>query len=163
MIRPEQPSDVPAIHALVEAAFAAAPHAGDDEQDLVDRLRANGELALSLVAVDDAGTVIGHIGFSPVTIGGRDCGWFQMAPVSVAPERQRQGIGRALIEGGIAEMRRRGASGIGVVGDPGYYERFGFVRVKGLGPAGEEAEYFRALVFHGVQPPGVLRYASAFG
>lgn len=163
MIRAERPTDTAAIHALIKAAFAGQPHAGGDEQDLVDRLRANGELTLSLVALDDSGAIIGHVAFSPVTIGGGDVGWFQMAPVSVAPGHQRQGVGGALIEAGITEMRRRGANGIGVLGDPAYYERFGFARASGLGPVGNEAQYFRALILGGDTPVGALRYASAFG
>ena len=118
---------------------------------------------LSLVAGGEAGKIIGHIGFSPVTIGETDSGWFQMAPVSVLPASQSQGVGSALIEAGVAEMRRRGADGIGVVGNPAYYERFGFVRSAAFGPEGHDAQYFRAMVLRGSEPAGIVRYASAFG
>lgn len=161
-IRPEQPADRVAIYGVTKRAFATQPHADGDEQDLVDRLRERGELVLSLVAeMPDAG-VVGHIGFSPVTIDGADCGWFQLAPVSVEPAFHHRGIGSALIETGVAELRARGVRGIGVVGNPAYYERFGFAVVDGLGPDGPEVVYFRAMAFGGNPPAGVVRYASSF-
>lgn len=161
-IRPETPADRAAIYGVTRRAFATQPHADGDEQDLVDRLRTRGELVLSLVAeLPDAG-VVGHIGFSPVTIGDADCGWFQLAPVSVEPDLHHRGIGSALIAAGVAELSRRGARGIGVVGDPAYYERFGFRVIDGLGPEGPEARYFRAMALLEPAPGGVVRYASAF-
>ena len=163
-IRPEQPGDEPAIHDLVRRAFAPMPFSGGDEQDLVDALRVQGDLVLSLVAVLPDGTIVGHAGFSPVTIDGAACGWFQLAPVAAAPGLQRQGIGSALIRQGIAMLADRGAAGIGVVGNPAYYERFGFRVVPGLAPASAHDEpYFRALVLRGPAPAGTVRYAPAFG
>jgi putative acetyltransferase len=67
-LRAEQSGDEAAIHDLVKRAFAPMPFSAGDEQDLVAALRAAGELSLSLVAVDDFGVIIGHVGFSPVTI-----------------------------------------------------------------------------------------------
>jgi putative acetyltransferase len=163
-IRPETAGDGPAIHDLVKRAFAPMPFADGDEQDLVDTLRERGELALSLVAEDPAGTIIGHIAFSPATIENTVCNWYQTAPVSVCPTLQGRGIGSALIGEGIAQLRQGGASGIAVVGNPAYYERFGFVVVPGLAPLSEhDAQYFRAMVLVGEAPTGTLRYASAFG
>lgn len=163
-IRAEAAGDEASIHDLVEQAFAPMPFSDGDEQELVDRLRADGDLALSLVAVDASGAIIGHIGFSPVTIDDAACGWFQMAPVSVSPARQRQGIGSALIEAGLARLREQGAMGAAVVGNPTYYERFGFVAIDGLALASEhDRRYFRAQVFSGSAPAGTLRYAPAFG
>lgn len=164
VIRREAPGDESAIRDLVERAFAPMPFAGGDEQDLVDRLRERGELALSLVAVDPRGAIIGHAGFSPASVEQADCGWFQMAPVSVCPSCQRQGIGSGLIRAGIEALGKSGASGVAVVGDPAYYERFGFAVIPGLAPLSEhDAAYFRALVLAGAAPRGTLRYASAFG
>lgn len=134
------------------------------EPDLVDALRRSGDLTLSLVAATAAGEIIGHIGFSPVTIDGADCGWFQMAPVSVSPEVQLQGIGSALIRAGIAALHDQAARGVAVVGNPAYYERFGFGTIPGLAPLVEhDAQFFRAQVLSGPAPQGVLRYAAAFG
>ncbi len=164
IIRPEQSGDEPAIHDLVKRAFAPMPFSEGDEQDLVDVLRAAGDLVLSLVTADGAGAIIGHIGFSPVTVDHASCGWFQMAPVSVSPEVQFTGIGSALIHAGIAEMAQRGAHGIAVVGNPVYYERFGFAVIPGLAPLSDhDSPYFRAQVLAGAAPQGTLRYAAAFG
>lgn len=163
-LRPEQPGDEAAIHDLVSRAFAPMPFADGDEQELVDALRAAGELVQSLVAVDAAGTIIGHIGFSPATIDHASCGWFQLAPVAVAPELQRSGIGSALIKAGIAMLTAEGAMGIAVVGNPAFYERFGFRIISGLAPLSEHDQpYFRAMVLAGESPSGTLHYASAFG
>jgi putative acetyltransferase len=163
-IRPEEPGDERPIHDLVERAFAPMPYSDGSEQDLVDVLRRRGELALSLVAVSADGTIIGHIGFSPATIDQADCGWFQMAPVSVDPSVQFQGIGSALIGAGIDRLRGNGARGVAVVGNPAYYERFGFAELAELAPLHEhDAPFFRAMVLAGEAPSGTLRYASAFG
>jgi putative acetyltransferase len=163
-IRPEAPGDERTIHELVEQAFAPMPFSEGDEQDLVDLLRERGELALSLVALDPAGSIIGHIGFSPAAIDHAACDWYQMAPVAVCPALQHRGIGSALIREGIEQLRLGGANGIAVVGNPVYYERFGFAVVPGLAPLSEhDAQYFRAMVLAGEAPCGTLRYASAFG
>lgn len=163
-LRPEQPGDEAAIHDLTKRAFAPMPFSDGDEPELVDALRAAGDLSLSLVAVDGEGAIIGHIGFSPATIDHAACGWFQMAPVSVSPEVQFKGIGSALIEAGLAQLRADGACGVAVVGNPVYYERFGFAIIAGLAPASNHDEpYFRAMVLAGATPGGVLRYAPAFG
>lgn len=162
-IRAEQPGDTIAIHDLVRRAFAPMPFSGGDEQDLVDALREAGDLTLSLVAVSPEGTVIGHIGFSPVTIDHQICHWFQMAPVSVIPELQHQGIGSTLIRAGIEQLRAAGASGVAVVGNPVYYERFGFAVAEGLAPeSAHDSAYFRVQVLAGEAPGGTLRYAPAF-
>lgn len=163
-IRPEQPGDEAAIHAIVERAFVGRPFSEGDEQDLVDALREQGDLVFSLVAVDPAGIIIGHIGFSPSTIDNELCHWFQMAPVSVAPEAQGIGIGSALIKAGIARMQERGARGIAVLGDPAYYERFGFKVIPGIVALSEQDRpYLRAIVLQEPVPQGTLRYAPAFG
>ncbi len=163
-IRPEAPGDEGAIHDLVKRAFAPMPFSDGDEQDLVNLLRERGELALSLVAVDPSGTIIGHIGFSPATIEQKPCNWHQMAPVAACPTLQHRGIGSALIREGTWQLRQRGANGVAVVGNPVYYERFGFAVVPGLSPLAEhDAQYFRVMVLAGETPTGTLRYASAFG
>lgn len=163
-IAAERPGDAAAIHDLVKRAFAPMPFSDGDEQDLVDALRSAGDLVLSLVALDDACTVIGHIGFSPATIDGQQCAWLQMAPVSVCLQRQRSGIGSALIRAGLAQILMDGAQGAAVVGNPVYYERFGFVPCPQLvPPSAYEVPYLRARAFGGDIPSGRLGYAPAFG
>ena len=67
-IREEVENDIPAIRALTRAAFAHADHSQGNEQDIIDTLRRDGDLTLSLVATNMDEAVIGHIAFSPVSI-----------------------------------------------------------------------------------------------
>jgi putative acetyltransferase len=120
-------------------------------------------LYLSLVAVTGTNQIIGHVGFSPTTIDGLDYGWLQMAPVSVLPDYQLKGVGSALIQAGISALITRGVAGVAVVGNPVYYERFGFRNIPGLEPLiPSDAPYFRAQSLFGPEPQGRLRYAPAF-
>lgn len=161
-IRAEQPGDVETIHALTEAAFRDMPHSDGDEQHLVDRLRAGGDLTLSLVA-EDPGRIVGHIAFSPVTISDGTKNWFGLGPVSVWPDLHGHGIGGALIRRGIADMKERGANGIVLLGSPEYYARFGFRHEPQLAYPGPPPEYFQCLVLEDGLPQGEVNYAPAFG
>ncbi len=125
-IRPETPADHAAIHALTQTAFASMSYSDGTEADCIDRLRADGDLTLSLVAETAAGAV-GHVAFSPVFIDGRSDGWFGLGPVAVSPDLQKQGIGSALITEGLERLRARGARGCALIGNPDYYCRFGFI------------------------------------
>jgi len=160
-IRPETAGDAPKIHRVVQAAFRDVPESDGSEPELVDRLRRDGDLALSLVA-EDGERIVGHIAFSPVTIDGEASGWFGLAPVSVLPEVQRMGIGSALIRRGIADLRERAVSGLVVLGSPDYYAHFGFVPNDALRYPGAPAEYFQAKALEGRVPPGEVKYARAF-
>lgn len=161
-IRPERAGDERAIHALTEAAFRDMPFSDGDEQELVDRLREDGDLTLSLVA-EDAERIVGHIAFSPVTISDGSAHWFGLGPVSVWPELHRQRIGSALVKRGIGDLRERGARGIVLLGDPAYYSRFGFEHDPKLAYPGPPAEYFQRLVLAGEAPEGIVAYAKGFG
>jgi putative acetyltransferase len=124
-IRTERGGDVAersAIRSVNEAAFG-----GSEEADLVDQLRADQHVLLSLLAECERG-VVGHILFSRMwieTASGLSPA-VALAPVAVLPERQRQGIGRRLIEHGLDLLRSQGERILIVVGHPGYYPRFGF-------------------------------------
>ena len=161
-IRPERAGDEAVIHALTEAAFAEMPFRDGDEQELVDRLRADGDLTLSLVA-EDAERIVGHIAFSPVTISDGTLDWYGLGPVSVWPNLQRSGIGGKLIQRGIADMRASGARGIVLLGSTDYYPRFGFEHHPQLAYPGPPAEYFQRLVLEGDAPAGTVSFAPAFG
>jgi putative acetyltransferase len=162
-VRDEQPGDEPAIAALTEAAFRDASHSDGTEAEIVARLRAEGDLALSLVLVNEDQAIIGHAAFSPVTISDGAPGWYGLGPVSVLPLRQRTGFGSALIEHGLARLRAMNARGCVVLGDPRYYGRFGFRHDPRLAFPGPPAEYFQVLGFVGAVPDGIVRYAPAFG
>lgn len=120
-IRETTPTDRKDVLAVIEAAFGRA-----DEAKLVDALWQEDAIVLDLAAVED-GKIVGHCAFSLVTadpvIKGAALG---LAPVSVAPARQRSGIGAALIETGLDICKTRGASLMVVLGEPAYYSRFGF-------------------------------------
>ena len=162
-IRDEQPGDLPAIHALIRAAFAKAKKSDGNEQDIVDALRADGDLVLSLVATNMDEAIIGHIAFSPVTISDGTQGWYGAGPMSVMPTRQRAGIGSQLAEEGIARMQAIGARGIVLLGDPEFYERFGFASAPALTLPGVQPGYFqvRALIDDPL-PKGPVEYAPGF-
>lgn len=161
-IRSEAPGDEATIHALTEAAFREMPFSDGDEHHLVDRLRSDGDLTLSLVA-EDAERIVGHIAFSPVTISDGTDGWFGLGPVSVWPELHKQGIGGALIKRGIADMRAAGARGIVLLGSDEYYPRFGFVHEPQLAYPGSPPEYFQCMVLEGELPSGEVKFAHGFG
>ena len=160
-IRPEMPADGPAIAALIKSAFHGHPHSDGHEADILAALRGNSDLTLSLVCADEA--IIGHIAFSPVAIGDGSTGWYGLAPLSVAPSRQMRGIGAALVERGLCELKAIGAQGCVVLGDPEYYGRFGFAADCALAYPGAPAGMFQALLFAGAAPRGTVQYASAFG
>lgn len=161
LIRPEAEGEEAAIRQVTEAAFAVAEHRSGTEAAIVEGLRAAGRLTLSLVAVA-GGEVIGHVAFSPVTVGGEEVGWFGLGPLSVRPERQGEGVGSALVREGLARLRRAGAAGCVVLGDPGYYRRFGFEADPALTFAGVPAAYFMRLVIAGAAPAGAVVYQPAF-
>ncbi|EBA14797.1 GCN5-related N-acetyltransferase [Roseobacter sp. SK209-2-6] len=160
-IRQETEGDIAAIRKVTEAAFALAEHSSGTEAQIVDSLRQSGGLYLSLVAVQE-GEVLGHLAFSPIRIAGQECGWLGLGPVSTRPDQQRKGIGKALIEAGLAKLREKGVAGCTVLGDPGYYGRFGFVADGQLHFAGVPPEYFMSLSFVGSTPKGEVTYAPAF-
>jgi len=155
VIREERPEDGAAIHALVQAAFGQPL-----EADLVDRLREDGDSVISLVA--DDGEIVGHIMFSRMQAPFRTLG---LAPVSVAPHRQRSGIGGRLIREGLDRARRAGWQVVIVLGDPDYYRRFGFDPALAQGFESPYAgPYLMALPLGDAMPAssGRLEYAPAF-
>ncbi len=143
-IRAEAPEHLPAIRRVNERAFGGRPN----EARLVDLLRATGQAVISLVAVS-AGQVVGHVLFSPVTLDPPPAGFdgVGLAPVAVAPEFQRQGIGAMLIRAGLEKCKQAGYSLAVLLGDPRYYSRFGFARAGdfGLGNDYNADEHFMAL------------------
>ncbi|MGD9925112.1 MAG: GNAT family N-acetyltransferase [Pseudorhodoplanes sp.] len=160
LVRPETPTDVGAIREINHAAFGVSV-----EADLVDRLRADGDLLLSLVAERD-GAIVGHCGFSRLTVrdAGRGAAAVSLGPVAVLPDCQRTGIGRRMIRDGIARLVRGGETLIFVLGDPYYYGRFGFDA--GAATAYRtpyDGSYMQALRLSDEAPGrGEVRYAPAF-
>lgn len=160
LIRKEQAADVAAIRQVTDAAFAGVAHSDGREGAIVDGLRAAEALTLSLVA--EEGGVVGHVAFSPVAVGDVAGTWYGLGPVSVAPDRQGQGIGKALIAAGLDQLRQIGAAGCVVLGDPAYYQRFGFRADPKLCFDGVPAAYFMQLTLAGPTPEGQVVYHPAF-
>lgn len=146
----------------MEQAFRGHPHSDQTEHLIVNGLRRAGALALSLVAEAD-GQIVGHVAFSSVVVGDGTENWYGLGPVAVLPEWQRQGIGQALIERGLVELRTGGAEGCVVLGDPGYYGRFGFQHRPDCYFEGVPAEYLQSLAFGPIWPCGKVIYHQAFG
>lgn len=154
LIRAEQAGDQAGVRGVNVAAFETPA-----EADLVDALRAQARPLVSLVAAE-VGAIVGHIMFSPVALPGHPTlALMGLAPMGVAPARQRAGIGSALVRAGLESCRRLPADAVGVLGHPEYYPRFGFapgVR-SGLGCEYDApAEAFMVLELR----PGTLRGAT---
>ncbi len=143
------------------AAFHTLEISNHTEQFIIEALRAARALSVSLVAEVD-GRVVGHIAFSPVTISDGARGWYGLGPVSVLPEYQHQGIGKALIRGGLARLQSMHARGCCLVGHPDYYEKFGFHNVPELRHEGVPPEVFLALSFNANTPRGIVTFHEAF-
>jgi putative acetyltransferase len=118
-IREERVDDIAAARDVNRRAFGQ-----ELEGKIVDALRSNGAALLSLVASLN-GQVVGHIMYSPVTVGDNARG-VALGPMAVAPEFQRQGIGSELIQAGNRKLKDAGFPFIIVVGHADYYPRFGF-------------------------------------
>ena len=161
LIRDETDADAQAITAVTVATFEAPEISDHTEQYIVEALRAAQALTVSLVA-EVAGRVVGHIAFSPVTISDGSRHWYGLGPVSVLPQYQRQGIGKALIRAGLARLQALGAQGCCLVGHPQYYRQFGFANVAGLSVEGVPPEVFFALAFDGPLPQGTVTFHAAF-
>ena len=102
------------------------------------------------------------IDFSPVTISDGTPNRYGLGPVSVLPEYQRQGIGKALIREGLSRLRDIDARGCCLVGHPDYYRKFGFTNIPGLGHEGVPPEVFFALSFDVLFPQGTVIFHEGF-
>lgn len=162
MIRTAMPRDIPAIRAVIRHAFEQ-----DDEADLVEQLRTDGDVLCELVEASDI-ALQGHILYSPLTLerDGALIAAAALAPVSVLPAFQNRGIGGELIRAGNARCAELGCAAIIVLGHQDYYPRFGFSAA-----AAESLEapfsgpHFMALELRpdALKAGGRVRYAKAFG
>ena len=163
LIREEQPHDGEQIRMVNQAAFGRG-----DEADLVDRLRAEGAVLLSLVAEVDS-QIVGHILFSRMTVETEQgpVGAVSLAPMAVLPGHQRRQIGSQLVRRGLTELGARGERIVIVLGHKEYYPRFGFSPEKARHLASPfPPEAFMALelspgALAGIH--GAVRYPPAFG
>jgi putative acetyltransferase len=164
-VRRERMGDAEPIRSVNTRAFGQTEEAG-----IVDTLRHRCPEGLSWVAVRDD-QVVGHVLFTPAVIESetRVVHGMGLAPLAVLPEVQGQGIGSQLVRAGLAEMAQAKQPFVIVLGHPGYYPRFGFVRASGYGIVSEYEnvpdEAFMILVLDEVAlkaVSGVAKYRPEF-
>ncbi|MED7950890.1 MULTISPECIES: N-acetyltransferase [unclassified Streptomyces] len=160
--RVECPEDAPATRRVHMAAFP-----GPDEADLVDALRRDPAWlpGLSVVAVDGSGLVVGHALLTRLRVGEGE--GLALAPVAVAPEWQRKGVGELVVKAALTAAEEAGETLVVVLGDPEYYARFGFLpaqRHEVTGPFEVPDAYFQVLALSGYDgsPRGLCRYPEPF-
>ena len=166
IVRREQPADRAAITAVHDAAFGCDPGSHSAEGRLVDALRADGEAVpeLSLVALQET-AVVGHVMCSRGHFDGQRL--LALAPVGVLPEHQGLGVGSALMHAVLAAAEALGEPAVFLLGDPGYYRRFGFVLAEPLGllpPVQSWSEHFQVRRFSRWDGSrrGMFHYPAAF-
>lgn len=166
-IRQERPADYAAVYQVVKEAFASAEQADGDEQDLVVRLRQSNAFIpeLSLVAVED-GKIVGHILFTRAVVGGAAV--LALAPLSVLPSYQNQGIGQALMREGHRVAQTLGYPYSVVLGHKAYYPKAGYVPASRYGiqaPFEVEDDCFMAVRLNETAGKlnGIMAYDAAFG
>jgi putative acetyltransferase len=163
-IRQEEPQDRDAIRLVVRAAFDGR----DAEVRLVDLLRDRDKTPISLVA-SSGHQIVGHILFSPITVGQTPEGFrgLGLAPVAVQPGFQNQGVGSTLIREGLDRCKQGGYDAVVVLGHPNYYPRFGFRTASAYG-LGNEYGVDDGFMILGLKAgildkiDGVVRYAPEF-
>ncbi|HCO08916.1 MAG TPA: N-acetyltransferase [Acinetobacter ursingii] len=160
-IRHEQQQDIQTIEALTQAAFLNEQHSSHTEQFIVNQLRKDGQLTISLVALEQ-GAVVGHVAVSPVRISSGETDWYGLGPISVWPEQQGQGIGSQLMNATLEQLKQLGANGCVLLGDPAYYHRFGFKTYPELILPDVPPKYFQAISFVNTIPKASVSYHEAF-
>ena len=165
MIRLVKPADHPAIAAIVEPAFVAE-FGSSTENALIARLRDYGDVVFEMVAVDEAGEIVGHILYSRLWVASPQL-YAALAPMAVRNDLQKSGIGSALIRASFDTAREFGVHGVLVLGHPDFYGRFGFSREAA---ALVTSPYSASPAFKGLaleagafDAPITVAYPSAFG
>jgi putative acetyltransferase len=156
IIRDEQIEDEAAIRDVVAAAFGR-----QDEARLIDRLRGDGDLVMSLVA-SDGQAIVGSAVFSRMTA---PFPALALGPLAILPEQQRRGLGGRLVTAGIARAQKARWQGLFVLGNPLYYARFGFDPALASGFTCRYAgPHLMALALQSNLPAvsGAVSYAPAF-
>lgn len=162
LIREEKPQDIDAITAVHCAAFAGVSYSAQTEHKIVNALRADGDLFLSLVA-EEEGRILGHIAYAPVRIADRDCRWVAMGPIGVLPECRHRKIASTIIQEGLGRLREQGVEGVVLLGNPNFYQRFGFFTDPSLTLTGVPPEFFLALPFGtSDEPRGEVTYPPGY-
>jgi putative acetyltransferase len=166
LVRRECPDDIDAIRAVTARAFDGRPYSDGSEAGLVDALRADrGWIpALSLIVEVDR-AVVGHVVSTRATISGRSA--LGLGPLSVDPPWQRRGVGSALMHAMLGAADALGEPVVVLLGDPAYYQRFGFTLASEYGidpPVPQWVPHFQArtLSTYAVDLRGPFEYAAPF-
>jgi putative acetyltransferase len=158
-LRLDEAADWPAVYDIYAAAFGQLA-----EAELVQRLRADGDLIFALTAYDDA--PVGHIAFSTMILhDAPDIRTGVLAPVAVVPAYRKRGVGAALIRESLRRLGEAGYDLVVVLGDPAYYSRFGFeAKLAGALKTPYDGPYLQALALSpkGREAHGRVSYAKAF-
>jgi putative acetyltransferase len=117
LIRSPTPEQYGAVRRLLSDAFGRS-----DEASLVDRLREDNAIQIELV-VEEGGEILGHVALSQLS---SPAAALALAPLAVHPSRQCRGLGARLVRDAVARAGALSTELVFVLGDPGYYERFGF-------------------------------------
>ena len=160
-IRNENESDIDVISEITKAAFENLPISNHTEQFIIKALRNANALTISLVAEVEK-KVAGHIAFSPITVSDGSPDWYGLGPISVVPELQKQGIGKSMMQEGLSLLKSLGAKGCILVGDPGYYYRFGFKSSPDLVIEGVPPQYLLVLPFEESRTHGTVMFHEGF-
>ena len=160
-IRAESERDHVVVGNIIRAAFEGKPYAAGDEAELVEALRAVGDLSVSLVA-ELNGVVVGQIALSPAQPSDGSSHWYALGPVAVLPSHQGARIGSQLVLASLQVITELGANGCILEGDPAYYVRFGFELSPSNAPAPESSRFFMAKVLRGQLPNGPIAFHPAF-
>ena len=165
-IRQEETKDYAVVYDVIKKAFESAARSDGHEQDLVNALRKSSFFipALSLVA-EKGGEIVGHILFTKVVVG--DSAQLALAPLSVLPSHQRQGIGTALIQEGHKKASELGYGYSIVLGSETYYPKMGYLPAEQYGiqpPFDVPRQNFMAYKLREEAPPvcGMVQYAREF-
>ncbi|HKX88973.1 MAG TPA: N-acetyltransferase [Sphingopyxis sp.] len=168
VIRPARAEDDGAIDSVIRAAFGGTEYGHQGEAELVRMIDADGDVMVSLVA-EQGGDVVGHVLFSRMDVeaDGAPLSGAGLAPVSVAPAAQAQGVGDALIRAALDSLREQGVAISFVLGHEGYYPRFGYSPELAARFASPFAgPHFMAMMLDSGAPwplGGRADYAPAFG
>lgn len=158
IIRLETTVDHQAIYDLTRDAFAPMSFSDGSEPDIINQLRADGDLTLSLVAEQDG--IIGHAAFSPAKISNAEGAWYGLGPISVRAYMQRQGIGTQLTHAGLDILRKMGAGGCVLTGNPDVYRPMGFENDHALTYSGLNPRYISYYTLDGTVPKGEINFAE---
>ena len=159
--RKEKNTDIESITNVTIEAFKNHPISRQTEHFIVNALRLADVLTISLVAEVNE-QIVGHIAFSPIAISDDTKDWYGMGPVSVLPDYQKQGIGKALINDGLTLLKDMGGQGCALVGPPEYYNKFGFKNNPEMIHEGIPQEVFLALPFNEKIPKGIVCFHEGF-